>query len=90
MTDPKLEIDGTNVSSATAADIALMRTMSPAQKLAKIGELVRLRREALFTDSKRRYPNDSDHDNMLRAVSRSIGPELMLKAYGWDVNEKGY
>ena len=95
MQDPELKFDGTKVFSDTHPEIErkmieLIRTLTPAQKIAKISEMGRFMQNIAFADTKRRYPNDSDHDNMMRVVSRSIGPELMLKAFGWDVKAKGY
>jgi len=95
MLDPELKFDGTKVFSDTHPKIErimieLIRTLTPAQKIAKISDMGRFMKSAAFAETKRRHPNDSDHDNMMRVVSRSIGPELMLKAFGWDVKKKGY
>ena len=73
MSDPDLKFDGTRVVSDTHPDIErkmieLIRTLTPAQKLAKISEMGRFMKQAAFAETRRRYPNDSDHDVMLRVV----------------------
>jgi hypothetical protein len=95
MPETDLKLAGTKLFSDTHPAIErkmieLIRTLTSAQKIAKISEMGRFMKSIAFAETKRRHPNDSDHDNMMRVVSRSIGPELMLKAFGWDVKEKGY
>ncbi|HLJ56082.1 MAG TPA: hypothetical protein VKT77_13665 [Chthonomonadaceae bacterium] len=95
MSDSDQNLDGTKVFSDTHPDIerkmiALIRTLTPAQKLAKIGDMGRFVKGAAFATTRLRYPEETDREIMLRVVSRSIPADLMLKAYGWDVREKGF
>jgi len=95
MSDPDMKFDGTKVFSDTHPDIErkmieLMRTLTPAQKLARIGNMGRFMKQAAFASTRLRYPQETDREIMLRVVSRSIPADLMLKAYGWDVKKKGY
>ncbi len=95
MSDPDLKFDGTKVFSDTHPDIErkmieLIRTLTPAQKLAKISEMGRFMKNAAFASTRLRHPEETDREVMLRVVSRSIPADLMLKAFGWDVREKGY
>ena len=95
MNEPGLNFDGTKVFSDTRPDIdrkmiELMRTLTPAQKLAKISDMGRFMKQAAFASVRLRYPEETDREIMLRVVSRSIPADLMLKAFGWDVEKKGY
>jgi len=38
----------------------------------------------------RRHPNADAREQALRVASRWIEPELMVRAFGWDVREVGY
>ena len=35
-------------------------------------------------DVRRQYPEASEREVFLRAASRRLGRDLMIKAYGWD------
>jgi hypothetical protein len=70
--------------------IAGYRRMSPTQKLDRVTELTRAVQELALADIRRRHPNASQREQSLRLASRWIEPELMLRAFGWDVRERGY
>jgi hypothetical protein len=79
-TDPKVEafmIDG-------------YRRMSPAQKMARVTELTRTVQRLALADIRRRHPTASTREQSLRLASRWLDPELMRKAFGWNVDEAGF
>ena len=66
------------------------RKMSPAQKLDRVCALTQAVQELALLDVRRRHPNADAREQALRVASRWIDPELMLRAFGWDVREAGY
>jgi hypothetical protein len=70
--------------------IQAYRTMSPSQKLERVRALTRAVQELALLDVRRRHPNADEREQALRVASRWIEPELMVRAFGWDVREVGY
>ncbi len=70
--------------------VAAYRRMSAARKIAMVCDLNHTVRELARLDVRRRHPDVDEREVDLRVASRFIEPELMLKAFGWDVAEKGY
>jgi hypothetical protein len=66
------------------------RKMSPAQKLDRVRALTRAVQELALLDVHRRHPGASAREQALRVASRWIEPELMVRAFGWDVREAGF
>jgi hypothetical protein len=66
------------------------RKMSPAEKLECVCALTQAVQELALLDVRRRHPSAGSHEQALRVASRWIEPELMLRAFGWDVREAGY
>lgn len=66
------------------------RRMSAAQKLERVRELTRGVQQLALLDIRRRHPDADEREQALRLASRWIEPELMLRAFGWDVREAGY
>lgn len=66
------------------------RRMSPAQKIARVTELTRTVQQLALADIRRRYPTASPREQSLRLASRWLDPELMRKAFEWDVEQAGY
>lgn len=66
------------------------RKMSPAQKLEQVRALTRAVQELALLDVRRRHPGASAHEQALRVASRWIEPELMVRAFDWDVRKIGY
>lgn len=66
------------------------RKMSPAQKLERVRSLTRAVQELALTDVRRRHSNADAREQALRVASRWIEPDLMARAFGWDVREMGY
>ena len=66
------------------------RKMPAWKKIRCIIDLNQSLRLLQLAEIKHRYPNADDHELRLRLASRWIDPELMRKAFGWDIDEKGY
>lgn len=66
------------------------RKMTPSQKIAQVRALTRTVQQLALLDVRRRHPNADEREQMLRVASRWIEPELMLRAFGWDVRKEGY
>lgn len=66
------------------------RRMTPAQKLERVRALTRAVQELALTDVRRRHPDADEREQALRVASRWIEPELMARAFGWDVEANGY
>lgn len=66
------------------------RRMTPAEKLQRVAELNRAVQELALSDIRERHPEAGERELALRLASRWIEPELMLKAFGWDVEKEGY
>lgn len=95
MSEQELQFDGTKTFSDTHPDIErkmieLIRTLTPAQKVAKISDMGRFMKRAALAAVRREHPEATDWECTMRVMSRSLPADMMLKAYGWDVREKGY
>jgi hypothetical protein len=66
------------------------RRMSPAQKLERVRALTRAVQVLALADIRRRHPDADEREQSLRLASRWIEPELMVRAFGWDVRKVGY
>ncbi len=66
------------------------RAMSPAQKLKRVRALTRSVQEPEFADVLRRHPDTDGRELALCLASRWLDPELMVRAFGWDVRKIGY
>ena len=66
------------------------RKMSPSQKLERVRVLTRAVQELALMDVRRRHPNADEREQALRVASRWLEPELMVRAFGWDVGKQGY
>ena len=66
------------------------RKMSASQKLERVCALTQAVQELARLDVRRRHPNADAREQALRVASRWIEPELMVRAFGWDVREVGY
>jgi len=79
-TDPKIE----------QVLVAGYRAMSVAAKLERVRALTQAIQELALRDVRRRHPDASPHEQALRVASRWLEPELMEKAFFWDVDRQGY
>jgi hypothetical protein len=66
------------------------RRMSPSQKLERVRALNHAVQELALADIRRRYPYADEREQALRLASRWLDPELMVRAFGWDVREVGH
>lgn len=66
------------------------RKMSPSQKLDRVRALTRAVQELALLDVRRRHPEADEREQALRVASRWIEPDLMMRAFGWDVRVMGY
>ena len=66
------------------------RKMSPTQKLERVRALTRAVQELALLDVHRRHPDADEREQALRVASRWLDPELMVRAFGWDVRKVGY
>jgi hypothetical protein len=66
------------------------RKMTPSEKLKIVSQLTQTVQELVMADVRRRHPKADAHELALRAASRWLGPDLMLRAFDWDVAKMGY
>jgi hypothetical protein len=66
------------------------RRMSPSQKLDRVRSLTHAVQELALADIRRRHPDADEREQSLRLASRWIERDLMVRAFGWDVRERGY
>jgi len=64
--------------------------MTPSQKLEIVSQLTRSVQELALADVRRRHPNADARELALRVASRWLARDLMLAAFGWDVEKMGY
>jgi hypothetical protein len=64
------------------------RRMSPSRKLECVWALTCVDELALWTC--RRHPEADAREQALRVASRRIEPDLMLRAFNWDVRQQGF
>lgn len=66
------------------------RRMTVSQKLERVSALTRVIQELARLDVRRRHPNADEREQALRVASRWLEPDLMARAFGWDIRETGY
>ncbi len=66
------------------------RAMSAARKFAIVCSLIRTVNELALIDIRRHHPHADERELMLRLASRTMDPELLKNAFGWDVEVEGY
>ena len=70
--------------------IEAYRRMSSAEKIAKMRQLNEFGSQLAFADVRTRYPDAPEREIWLRVAFRHIPADLMIKAFGWNPDEKGY
>lgn len=73
-----------------AMQIEGYRRMTPSQKLQRLAALTRTVNELALLDIRRNHPTADARELSLRLASRRLDPDLMLRAFGWDVKKNGY
>ena len=66
------------------------RRMTPAQRLMHVAEGYDVGTILAENDVRRMHPDADEREVKLRVASRRLSPELMKKAFGWDVMKEGY
>jgi hypothetical protein len=66
------------------------RKMPAWKKFQCVDDLNQALKSLQLADIKSKSPQASEHELKMRLASRWIEPELMKRAFGWDVEEKGY
>ena len=66
------------------------RKMTPAEKMGRMQSMCDAMEAMAVAQTRRRHPDASNREILLRVASRRIAPELMAKAFGWDVKKEGY
>ena len=70
--------------------VSAYRAMSPPEKLERVRAMTAAVQELALADIRRRHPQADARELALRLASRWIEPELMVRAFGWDVRVQGY
>jgi hypothetical protein len=66
------------------------RRMTAGEKLQRLHDMSELVWALQAAEVRRRLPQADEREVALRVASRSLGPELMRKAFGWDPEVEGY
>ena len=66
------------------------RIMPAWKKLQQVAEMTQFVRQLAMNDVRRKHPRADEREIKLRLASRWLDPELMRKAFGWDVEKEGY
>ena len=66
------------------------RKMAPSRKLQTVAELNDLLHKFALEEIRHRHPDATARELRLYLASRWIPRELMIEAFGWDPEEKGY
>jgi hypothetical protein len=81
------------IDTDTAAErkmLELIRAQSYSERLKRVFDLNRTLEILSITEVRSRYPDASDWELRMRVASRRLSPEVMLKAFDWDVRKMGY
>ena len=68
----------------------LIRKMTSSEKLRRVYGMRAAMHDKALSDVRHIHPQADQRECMLRIASRRVPADLMLKAFGWDVREKGY
>lgn len=66
------------------------RSMSPAEKVARMVALTELGYEMALARIRAEHPRETGREHRLRLCSRWLSREQMLRAFGWDPVQRGY
>lgn len=69
--------------------VALLRAMTPAQRIERMRALTRGARRMAEARLRRDYPDDTPRQRQLRLAALRIPRELMIAAFGWDPDIEG-
>ena len=64
--------------------LQLQREMSPDRKIAAVFQMTELLLRLSEEKERRQNPSAEEREIFLRAATRRLGREMMIRAYGWD------
>ena len=67
-----------------------MRRMSVADKWKAMNQMAQTLVAIVQADVRKAHPDADEQEIRLRVASRYLPPEMLKKAFGWDVKEKRY
>jgi hypothetical protein len=70
--------------------IEACRKRTPDERLMRVCQLNAALEQLARADVMQKHPNATEREVRLRIASRRISADLMLKAFGWDVEKEGY
>jgi hypothetical protein len=70
--------------------IERLRAMTHAEKFERMRDLSRFVEMLVRADVRRLHPEADEREILLRIASRRVPAELLKRAFGWDVKDKGY
>ena len=68
---------------ALRAWLDIQRRIPPAQKLQRVAEMYDAMIALQTAEVRKLYPQADEREVFLRVAARRLGPELMMKVYGW-------
>ncbi|MBM3459700.1 MAG: hypothetical protein FJX77_14350 [Armatimonadetes bacterium] len=66
------------------------RRMTGAERLANVRAMNQAGQKLQLANIRRQHPNATPWEIKMRLASRSLCPELMRRAFGWDPEKEGY
>lgn len=70
--------------------IEIYRRMTPSQRVTRLGEWHEVGTLLAESNVRQMHPNADANEIKMRVASRRLSPELMKKAFGWDIAKEGY
>jgi len=70
--------------------IEMYRRMTPSQRVTRMGEWYELGTSLAENNVRSMHPDADANEIKMRVASRRLSPELMRKAFGWDIRKEGY
>jgi hypothetical protein len=61
----------------------IQHRIPPGEKLDRVAEMYDAMIDLQTAEVRRLYPQADDREVFLRVTARRLGPELMMKVYGW-------
>jgi hypothetical protein len=68
---------------ALRALLDIQRRIPPEEKLQRVAEMYDAMIALQTAEVRKLYPHANDREVFLRVTARRLGPELMMKVYGW-------
>jgi hypothetical protein len=89
--DPATRLGQSDTSpEAEKVLIDLYRRMPGWQKLQQVMDLNRTVNDLALADIRRRHPQATERELLLRLASRRLPPDTMRQVFGWDPDEMGF